>query len=108
MDKLKRFFGNMIATAYFIFPMGIVIIILLFTPLMFLSDVSAIRNSGFAGPNANMSIIGLCGFVIGLSILIPVLRKMYAFFPMVIRLCKNILYRHGYFNDWNIDTKFRI
>lgn len=73
--------GNTAAAVYFIFPMSFVILLLLFTPFGFLTDVSTIRASGFAGPNTPASSIGICGLVIGLSLLIPPLRKIYRALP---------------------------
>lgn len=81
MRKLKDLLGGTIAAIYFIFPMSFVFIILLFTPLMFFSDVNVIRTSGFAGPNLAISIISVTGIFIGISLLIPALRKMYNVFP---------------------------
>ena len=71
MSKLKGFFGSTLATVYFIFPMSLVILLLLFMPLGFLTDVDSIRSSGFAGPNMATAFIGISGIVIGLSLLIP-------------------------------------
>lgn len=81
MEKLKRVLGIVIATAYFIFPMSFILILLIFTPLMFFSDISAIRNSGFAGPDSALAMIGLSGLTIGMSLLIPPIRRIYSFFP---------------------------
>jgi len=81
MIKLKNILGSMTAAIYFIFPMSLILLVLLVMPLMFLSDVSAITDSGFAGPNTAGSFIGVCGLFIGLSLLIPPLRKMYLVLP---------------------------
>lgn len=81
MNKLKSLLGSMAAAVYFIFPMALVILMLLFTPLMFPTDVSAITASGFAGPNTAISITGVCGLSIGLSLIIPSLRQMYRALP---------------------------
>lgn len=78
---MKNLFGSIAAVAYFIFPMSLVILLLLFMPFGFLMDVSTIRTSGFAGPNTAASFIGMCGLFIGLSLLIPPLRKMYRALP---------------------------
>ncbi|MDN4608463.1 hypothetical protein [Sporosarcina highlanderae] len=69
------------AILYFIFPMSIVLIILIFTPIMFLSDVSTIRTAGFAGPQTGIAMIGICGLFIGISMLVPALRRMYRAIP---------------------------
>lgn len=81
MNKLKNLLGNIAAAVYFIFPMSLIILLLLFTPLMFQSDVSSITGSGFAGPNTAASLIGMCALSIGLSLIITPLRKMYIAFP---------------------------
>lgn len=78
----------MAAAIYFIFPMSFVLIILLFTPLMFFSDVSAIRTSGFAGPDLAISTISITGLFIGISLLVPALRKMYTVFPWLYSFVK--------------------
>lgn len=80
--------GNTAAAIYFIFPMSMVLLILIFMPIVFLSDVSAVRNSGFAGPNITTSYIGVCGLFIGLSLLIPAFRKMYRAFPWLYSFTK--------------------
>lgn len=81
MEKLKRVLGIVIATAYFIFPMSFILILLIFTPLTFFSDVRVIRNSGFAGPDYALAMIGFSGLAISMSLLIPALRRIYSFFP---------------------------
>lgn len=88
MTKLKRLLGSTVAAIYFIFPMSLVLLLLLFMPVGFLSDVSSIRNSGFAGPDTTLSFIGLSGLVIGLSLLIPPLRKMYHALPWLYSFVK--------------------
>lgn len=81
MNKLKSLLGSTAAAIYFIFPMSFIILLLLIMPFGFLTEVGAMRNSGFAGPNTTSSFIGLCGLTIGLSLLIPPLRKMYWVLP---------------------------
>jgi hypothetical protein len=80
--------GNAVAVVYFIFPMSFAILLLLYMPFGFLTDVSTIRTSGFAGPNTAASIIGTCGLIIGLSLLIPPLRKIYRALPWVYHFIK--------------------
>lgn len=87
MRKLRKELG-LFAAVYFVFPMGLIFLILIFTPLMFFSDISAIRNSGFAGPDVGLSLIGISGFVIGISLLVPALRKMYTYFPWLFSFVK--------------------
>nr|BAA31536.1 unnamed protein product [Bacillus sp.] [Bacillus sp. (in: firmicutes)] len=81
MRILKKIFGFTFATLYFIFPMGFVILLLVITPMLFMSDVSVIRTSGFAGPNDGIVLISIAGLFIGISLLVPVLRKVYDVFP---------------------------
>jgi hypothetical protein len=88
MGRLKDLLGSTAAAIYFIFPMSLILLILLITPLMFLSDVGAVRNSGFAGPNSASAMIGASGLVIGLSLLIPPLRKMYRVLPWLYSFTK--------------------
>lgn len=80
--------GSVAAIVYLIFPMSIVLLLLLLMPLGFLSDVSAIRNSGFAGPSYSASLIGVSGLVIGLSLLVPPLRKLYRALPWLYAFVK--------------------
>lgn len=81
MSNWKNGVGNAVATIYFIVPMTLVLFIMLIMPFGFLMDVSAIRGSGFAGPNSAASLVGLSGLCIGLSLLIPPLRRMYKALP---------------------------
>lgn len=81
MMKLKDLFGVIVAVVYFIFPMSLVILMLLLTPLMFPNAISTIINSGFAGPGKEWGFIAMCGFFISLSLLIPVLRRIYLSLP---------------------------
>jgi len=85
---MKKILGSAFAYIYLIFPMGLVLLILLMSPLMFFSDIDAIRSSGFAGPNMGLSMIGICGLFIGISLLIPVLRRIYAVFPWLYAFVK--------------------
>jgi hypothetical protein len=88
MGKLKSLLGSTAAFIYFIFPMCFVILFLIIYPLGFMSDVSSIRGSGFAGPNNAASFIGVCGLFIGLSMLIPPFRKMYGVLPWLYSFIK--------------------
>lgn len=78
---MRKILGSTMAFVYLIFPMSFILLILLVTPLMFFSDVSAIRTSGFAGPDTALPMIGVSGLVIGISLLVPVFRRIYAVFP---------------------------
>lgn len=88
MKSLKNLLGNTAAAVYFIFPMSFVLLMLVFMPIIFLSDVSAIRSSGFAGQSESAAFIGVCGLFLGLSLLIPPLRKMYRVLPWLYSLTK--------------------
>lgn len=76
------------ATIYFIFPMCFVLLLLIFIPISFISDVNSVRDSGFAGPNSAAPIIGMCGIFIGISLLIPLFRRMYRVLPWLYSFVK--------------------
>jgi ABC-type sugar transport system permease subunit len=88
MKKLKSLLGNIVATIYFIFPMCLVLLMLIFMPIFFLTDVSTVRSSGFAGANTSTAFIGICGLFIGLSLLIQPLKKMYRVLPWLYSFIK--------------------
>lgn len=88
MKKLKDLLGNTAAAIYFVFPMCFVIFMLIFFPMGFLIDVSAVRDSGFAGPNKTASFISVFAFFIGISLLVPALRKMYRALPWLYSFIK--------------------
>lgn len=81
MSKWKGALGSVAAIMYFVYFMLITILLLILYPLFFLTEVSSIRNTGFAGPNISISFVGICGLFIGLSMLIRPLRKMYYALP---------------------------
>ena len=88
MKKLKSLVGNIVATVYFVFPMCLVLLLLIIMPLIFLMTVSTVRSSGFVEPNIATAFIGTCGLFIGLSLLIPPLRKMYKALPWLYSFIK--------------------
>lgn len=88
MSLLKNLLRNIGVILYFIYFMLITILLLILYPLMFLTEVSSIRNSGFAGPNNSIIFIGICGLFIGLSMLIRPLRKMYYALPWLYSFVK--------------------
>lgn len=88
MKKLKNLLGYIIATIYFIFPMCLVLLMLILMPLFFITDVSTVRSSGFAGQNTAGLFIGMCGLFTGVSLLIPTLRKMYRVLPWLYSFVK--------------------
>lgn len=76
-----RILGNIVAVLYFIFPMSLMIMILLLQPIMLPSEISTITNSGFSGGTKPREGIMFFAFIIGLSTVIPPLRKMYRTLP---------------------------
>lgn len=88
MKKIKNLLGYIIATIYFIFPMCLILLMLILMPMFFLTDVSTVRSSGFAGQNTAGLFIGMCGLFIGVSLLIPTLRKMYRVLPWLYSFVK--------------------
>lgn len=88
MKKLKNLLGYIIATIYFIFPMCLVLLMLILMPLFFITDVSTVRSSGFAGQNTAGLFIGMCGLFTGVSLVIPPLRKMYRVLPWLYSFVK--------------------
>lgn len=85
---MKGFLGNVVAFCYFIFVMSFILLLLIFMPFGFLMEIKSELVSGFAGPNTGASLIAACGFFIGLSLLIPTLRKMYRGLPWLYPLVK--------------------
>jgi hypothetical protein len=58
----------------------------------FISDINAVLQSGFAKSNEkNMMVLGFMGFFIGMSLVMPALRRMYYKLPWLFPLVK-ILY----------------
>lgn len=88
MKKIKNLLGYIIATIYFIFPMSLILLMLTFMPIFFLTDVSTVRSSGFAGQNTAGLFIGMCGLFTGVSLLVPPLRKMYRVLPWLYSFVK--------------------
>ena len=88
MNKLKKLLGSMAIALYYFYFMLIVILLLIIYPIMFPSEVSSIINSGFAGPNNSIIFIGICGLFIGLSMIIPPLRKTYYVMPWLYSFVK--------------------
>lgn len=88
VKSLKNLLGNAVAAIYFVFPMSFVLLLLIFMPIVFLTDVSSVRGSGFAGQSVSAAFIGFGGLFIGLSLLIPPLRKMYRAFPWLYSFTK--------------------
>ncbi len=108
MRTVKNVLGNLMAFSYFLFPMFAILLVMLFSPLFFLTEVSSMRDSGFAGPGSAEAFIGACGLCIGISLLIPYLRRMYRALPwlfsfvkimyinVVILMTGTLILRYGY------------
>lgn len=88
MNKLKYLFQDPVTAIYFAFPMIPILIILIMTPLTFMIDIQTVIKTGFVETNLSFSTIGACGFFIGLSLLIPKLRKMYKVLPWLFSFVK--------------------
>lgn len=88
MDRFKRLLGSTSAFLYFVLVMWWVIFLLIFSPLMLVSDIQVIRESGFATANTGLPLIGILGLFIGLSLLIPAFRRMYYKLPWLFPLVK--------------------
>jgi hypothetical protein len=85
---MKNILGNILAVIYFIVPMLMVLLMLLFTPVGFLMDANTVLSSGFAGPNNYMAFVGICGLSTGVSLLIPPLRRIYRALPWLYSFIK--------------------
>lgn len=81
MKNIKNIIGNIFAGLYLVGPMLIASISLLIMPIMFLHMIGEIRSSGFAAYNINKSFVGIVGIMVGPSLIIPPLRKIYKVFP---------------------------
>jgi hypothetical protein len=80
--KASRLLANVFAVLYFVSFMIATLFFLLTIPFMYLTDIQVLRSTGFAMPdNPNMTMIGVFGLIIGLSMLIPALRIMYYKLP---------------------------
>lgn len=88
MNRLKTYLGGTAAFLYFIFVMWWVILLLILSPMMLFTDIHTIRESGFSTSNVGVALIGMLGLFIGLSLLIPSIRKMYYKLPWLFPLVK--------------------
>jgi len=88
VNRLRVFLGSTSAFLYFVFVMWWVILLLILSPFMLLSDIQVIRKSGFSTSNVGEALIGILGLFIGLSLLIPPIRKMYYKIPWLFPLVK--------------------
>ncbi|MFF2754044.1 hypothetical protein ACFVR1_09920 [Psychrobacillus sp. NPDC058041] len=83
---MKSKLAAVFATLYFISPMSFILLILVFMPLLFVTEVGTVLASGFSGPKTSATFIGICGLFIGISMLIPALRRMYKALPWLYSL----------------------
>lgn len=84
---MKNVILNLTCIAYWVMFMSVVIALIVLYPFMAFSHIGMVRTSGFAGPN-EMYMLTIAGFLIGLSLLIPVLRRMYHWFPWLYAFIK--------------------
>lgn len=91
MGKLKSILGSTAAVIYFLVVMWWILLMLIFVPIGLISDIDTIRSSGFSTSNIGTAFIGIFGLFIGLSLLVPTLRKMYYKLPWMFPFVK-ILY----------------
>jgi hypothetical protein len=91
VERLKSILGNMAAVIYFLAVMWWILLMLVFVPFVLVSDINTIRSSGFSTSNMGTTYIGVFGLFIGLSLLVPVFRKMYYKLPWMFPFVK-ILY----------------
>ena len=88
MNKLKSFLGNTMAFLYFIFVMLWILLLLAFVPFGLFMDIQIIRESGFSTTNIGMTFIAILGLFIGISLIVPVFRKMYYKLPWLLSYVK--------------------
>lgn len=88
VNRLKGYLGSTTAFIYFVLVMWWIILLLVLSPLMLFTDIQTIRESGFATSNVGMDLIGILGLFIGLSLLIPSIRKIYYKLPWLFPLVK--------------------
>lgn len=88
MNRMKKLLGGTAVTLYFIYGMGLALLILIFMPIGFLMDVDTILTSGFATADMAVEFISITGLIIGISMVIPSLRKIYKVFPWMYSFIK--------------------
>lgn len=91
MSKLKSFLGNTMAFLYFIFIMIWILLLLALVPFTLFMDIQTIRESGFSTTDFGMTFMAVFGLFIGISLILPMLRKMYYKLPWLLSYVK-ILY----------------
>ncbi len=91
-NSFTKTVGGAISVIYYLIVMFPILVLLLLMPLMLLSDIKTIMDSGFSIPNNGpTAVLAWIGFWTGLSLLIPVFRKMYHKLPWMFAFVK-VLY----------------
>ena len=88
MNRMMILLGGTAVTLYFIYGMGLALLILILMPIGFLMDVDTILTSGFATADMAVEFISITGLIIGISMVIPSLRKIYKVFPWMYSFVK--------------------
>ena len=88
MKNLAETIGKVAAIAYFILIMIPAIFFLLISPIMLISDINGIRNSGFSTAIDPTMYIWLISLFVAPSLLIRPLRKMYYKLPWLFPFVK--------------------
>ncbi|MEK5475950.1 hypothetical protein NYE70_03250 [Paenibacillus sp. FSL R5-0407] len=91
MRSWKSVFGTIAAWIYFLAVMTWLLPMLFLVPIMTLSDMGTVMESGFAVPNTGVFLTALFGLFIGLSLMIPAFRKMYDKLPWMFPYVKIML-----------------
>lgn len=92
MGRLKDFLGNAAAVIYFFVVMLILMLMLIIVPFILISEISTIREVGFATSTIGTTFIGVFGIFIGISLLVPVFRKMYYKLPWMFPFVKILFF----------------
>lgn len=79
--KIKSLIENVVAILYFVFVMWVFLLLFTFQPLLFIDEVKTITSTGFGTSKNDFMIIGAAGLVIGISLFVPAIRKMYYKLP---------------------------
>lgn len=88
MSKLIGFLGKMAIVIYFFSVMLPIILMLIFVPLILISEIGTIREAGFATSSIGTTFISVSGLFIGISLLVPAFRIMYYKLPWMLPLVK--------------------
>lgn len=88
VDKIKHVVGNLCAVLYFLSVMWWLLLLLMLDPIMQVTDIYEIRNYGFSTFGTAPTGIWIYGLFIGLSLLVPALRRIYYKFPWMFTFVK--------------------